>query len=114
MTVRVLKADPPRHLAITWGENDLVSSDFEPQRGEVLLTLVHRRLLDHPVRLSVASGWQVHLGVLDAKLRGRTRRPSGMPGLGSRASTAATCRPEQGTMARCMRRREAGASRSLG
>ena len=70
MTVRVTEADPPRHLAITWGESGAVSFDLEPQGSEVLLTLVHRRLPERPVRLNVASGWHAHLDILEAKIRG--------------------------------------------
>lgn len=75
MTVRVTKVDPPRHLAITWGESGAVSFDLEPLDGEVMLTLVHRRLPERPVRLSVASGWHVHLDLLEAKMRGQRPEP---------------------------------------
>lgn len=75
MTVRVTEADPPRHLAITWGESGAVSFDLEPLGGEVLLTLVHRRLSERPIRLNVASGWHAHLDVLEAKMRGQTPEP---------------------------------------
>ena len=75
MTVRVTDVDPPRHLAITWGESGTVSFDLEPRDGEVLLTLVHRRLPERPVRLNVASGWHVHLDILEAKMLGQRPEP---------------------------------------
>jgi uncharacterized protein YndB with AHSA1/START domain len=75
MMVRVTEVDPPRHLAITWGESGVVSFDLEAQDDEVLLTLVHRRLPERPVRLSVASGWHAHLDILEAKMRGKRPEP---------------------------------------
>ena len=75
MTVRVTELDPPRHLAITWGESGAVSFDLEPQGGEVLLTLTHRRLPERPARLNVASGWHMHLDILEALARGTTAEP---------------------------------------
>lgn len=75
MTVRVTEAEPPRHLAITWGESGAVSFDLEPRDGEVLLTLVHRRLPERPVRLNVASGWHAHLDLLEARMRDRQPEP---------------------------------------
>jgi uncharacterized protein YndB with AHSA1/START domain len=75
MTVRVTEVDPPRRLAITWGESGAVSFELEPRGRDVLLTLVHRRLPERPVRLNVASGWHAHLDILEAKMRGERPEP---------------------------------------
>ena len=75
MQSQITELDPPHRLAITWGESGAVSFDLEPREGAVLLTLVHRRLPERPVRLNVASGWHVHLDILEARMRGQRPEP---------------------------------------
>lgn len=70
---RVLRCDPPRLLAITWGgeQSSEVTFELTPQTsGEVLLTLTHRRLTKQDM-LNVGPGWHTHLGVLAERLHGR-------------------------------------------
>jgi uncharacterized protein YndB with AHSA1/START domain len=70
---KVLRCEPPRLLAITWGaeQNSEVTFELTPQQdGKVLLTLTHRRLTADVMRM-VTPGWHVHLGVLVERLSGQ-------------------------------------------
>ena len=68
MQSRITELDPPRKLAITWGEAGAVSFELAPQGSDVLLTLVHSGAPDDSTLLSVSSGWHAHLGILRALL----------------------------------------------
>jgi uncharacterized protein YndB with AHSA1/START domain len=72
---RILEVDPPRRLAISWGRHGDVTFELEPRGDKVLLTLVHRRLPDRAVMLSVGPGWHMHLDVLAARMAGRDPEP---------------------------------------
>jgi uncharacterized protein YndB with AHSA1/START domain len=74
MTSQVLRADPPRLLAFTWGEGD-VTFELAPQGTEVLLTVTHRRLLDRGSLLNVSAGWHAHLDLLADRLSDREPGP---------------------------------------
>jgi uncharacterized protein YndB with AHSA1/START domain len=75
MTGRVLAFDPPRLLAISWGDGEEhvseVRFEFEARGEETLLTLTHTKIdtLEHT--RDFAGGWTAHLetlaGVLDGK-----------------------------------------------
>lgn len=67
---RITEIDPPRKLAIAWGESGGVSFELEPKGDEVLLTLIHRRAPNRGFLLSVSAGWHVHLDALAARLKG--------------------------------------------
>ena len=75
---RVLRIEPPRLLAISWGsESDTASEvtfELTPQGNSTQLVLTHRRLPDRKETVSVASGWHAHLDVLDDVLHGREPR----------------------------------------
>jgi uncharacterized protein YndB with AHSA1/START domain len=68
---RITQVEPPRLLAFEWGESGGVSFELEPRGGEVLLTVVHRRLPDRGTLLNVSAGWHAHLDVLAAKMAER-------------------------------------------
>jgi uncharacterized protein YndB with AHSA1/START domain len=70
MQSRITELDPPRKLAITWKGSGDVSFELEPRGNEVLLTVIHRRLL-----LMVAAGWHMHLDVLVARTTGQEPMP---------------------------------------
>lgn len=70
MQGRIIEADPPTRLAFTWGQSADVAIELEERGGNVLLTLVHRRLADRSVRLNVSAGWHAHLDVLVARMSG--------------------------------------------
>jgi uncharacterized protein YndB with AHSA1/START domain len=73
----VTQWDPPRVLAYTWpGDNGSSEVTFElyPEGRDVLLVLTHRRLADSDTMVSVASGWDAHLGILIDRLKGDTPR----------------------------------------
>ena len=72
---RITELDPPRKLAITWGNTGGVSFELEPAGGGVLLTVIHRRLPDRSTMLDVSAGWHMHLDTLVALAEGRAPEP---------------------------------------
>ncbi len=69
----VLQCDPPHLIAFTWGDGSEVTIELREQNQDnaVLLILTHRKLSPKAnVRISVASGWHTHLGILAAVLNG--------------------------------------------
>jgi uncharacterized protein YndB with AHSA1/START domain len=76
---RVLRCEPPRLLAFSWGEeagNDSeVTFELTPRGEDVFLVVTHRRLADRAAMVSVASGWHTHLAILIDHLDGREPRP---------------------------------------
>ncbi len=72
---RITELDPPRKLAITWGNTGGVSFELEPRGERVLLTVVHRRLPDRSTMLNVSAGWHMHLDTLAALAEGRAPEP---------------------------------------
>jgi uncharacterized protein YndB with AHSA1/START domain len=72
---RVTRVEPPRVLAFTWGtgsDASEVTFELTPRAGEVLLVITHRQLTERGERVSVASGWDTHVGILADRLRGAT------------------------------------------
>ena len=72
---RITELDPPRRLAITWGNTGGVSFELEPEGDGVLLTVIHRRLPDRPTLLNVSAGWHMHLDILAARVTGQEPEP---------------------------------------
>ncbi len=66
---RITELDPPRKLAIAWGNTGGVSFELEPQGDQVLLTVIHRRLPDRDTLLNVSAGWHAHLDTLALRVR---------------------------------------------
>jgi uncharacterized protein YndB with AHSA1/START domain len=75
MEGRITELDPPRKLAITWGNTGGVSIELEPRGDDVLLTLIHRRVTDRAILLRVSAGWHTHLDILVARLTGTQPLP---------------------------------------
>jgi uncharacterized protein YndB with AHSA1/START domain len=77
MKSRITALDPPRKLAITWGDKGgEVSFDLETAGSKVLLTVIHRRLPDdRAIKLSICAGWHMHLDVLVARVSGTEPGP---------------------------------------
>lgn len=75
MQSRITEFDPPRKLAIAWGSTGGVSFELAAQGEDVLLTVIHRRVLDRATLLNVSTGWHVHLDVLAARVGGRAPAP---------------------------------------
>ncbi|HWL14307.1 MAG TPA: SRPBCC family protein [Opitutus sp.] len=71
---RVLRYEPPRVLAYTFGDDDSeVTFELTPQDGQVLLVLTHRsRGEDIKEQSNYAGGWHTHLSILIALLEGTT------------------------------------------
>ncbi|WP_374302362.1 SRPBCC family protein [Ferrovibrio sp.] len=79
---RITQLDPPRLLAMTWGESvnggeagcgtsSEVIFELTPRGKDVLLELTHRRLGSRSDMLSVSAGWHVHVAALIDQLHGR-------------------------------------------
>ena len=75
MPGRITELDPPHKLAISWGANGEVSFELAPRNGQVLLTLIHRRLPDRTTMLRVSAGWHMHLDILVARIGGEEPEP---------------------------------------
>jgi len=77
MAGEVTQWNPPRVLAYTWpGDGGASEVTFElfPEGENVLLVLTHRRLADAETMVSVASGWDAHLGILVDRIAGELPR----------------------------------------
>ncbi|MCT8990092.1 SRPBCC family protein [Chelativorans sp. SCAU2101] len=73
----IIACDPPRLLTFSWpGDNGRSEVTFEltPEGEDVCLVVTHRRLPDMEGMISVASGWEAHLGILEDRLSGRQPR----------------------------------------
>jgi uncharacterized protein YndB with AHSA1/START domain len=72
---RVVRWEPPRVLAYTWGEShggeSEVTFELTPLGDEVQLVVTHRRLANRDQMTSVAAGWHAHLGILIDHRAGR-------------------------------------------
>lgn len=75
MQSTILDIDPPHSLSFTFGTAGEVRFTLAEKGEEVLLTIVHKRVPDRSVLLSVSAGWHAHLDVLEARLRGETPEP---------------------------------------
>ncbi len=75
MAGRVLAFDPPRLLAITWGDGDEAVSEvrfaFEARGEQTLLTLTHTKIDTKAHLLDFAGGWTAHIQTLSEILEGR-------------------------------------------
>ncbi|MBI2516535.1 MAG: SRPBCC family protein [Opitutae bacterium] len=71
---RVLRCEPPRVLAYTFGGDDSeVTFELTPQGRQVLLVLTHRATGEDLKDLSnFAGGWHTHFAILIALLEGTT------------------------------------------
>ena len=75
---RVLRCDPPKLLAFTFGSDDSeVTFELTPQGRDVVLVLTHRVRGDEEEAelTNYASGWHIHLAHLLSQLEG-TPRPA--------------------------------------
>lgn len=78
-TGHVTRCEPPHVLSYTWAEKagvipSEVTFELSEHGTDVRLVLTHRRLDTRAERVSVASGWDTHLGVLADQLAGREPR----------------------------------------
>jgi len=73
----VIECDPPRLLTYSWpgdGGNSEVTFELFPEGPNVRLVVTHRRLDSTEMMISVASGWEAHLGILEDRLSDREPR----------------------------------------
>ncbi|GAB2543319.1 SRPBCC family protein [Rhodanobacter koreensis] len=77
MQSQITELDPPRKLAFTWNgrAGGDVSIELQPKGDDVLLTVIHRRLLERGTMLLVGAGWHMHLNLLVARASGTTTEP---------------------------------------
>ncbi|AWK89950.1 SRPBCC family protein [Azospirillum thermophilum] len=72
---RVLRCDPPRLLAFSWGGRaeapSEVTIELSEEGDKVRLVLTHRRLPADGSLLTVSGGWHTHLAILADRLAGR-------------------------------------------
>ncbi|WEX09446.1 SRPBCC family protein [Chelativorans sp. AA-79] len=69
----VIECDSPRLITYSWpGDSGKSEVTFElfPEGPNVRLVLTHRRLEGTEMMISVASGWEAHLGILEDRLAG--------------------------------------------
>ncbi len=66
----VTRLEAPRLLAFGWDGGSEVTFELEPRRGEVLLTITHRKLPNRSNLLGISAGWHAHVDVFEARLRG--------------------------------------------
>ena len=74
----ITRLEPMRALAYSWdmgGAESEVSFELQPRGKDVLLVITHRRLDAREMVVSVASGWDVHTGILADVLNGAEPRP---------------------------------------
>jgi uncharacterized protein YndB with AHSA1/START domain len=74
----ITRIDPPRLLAYTFeaaGPESEVTFELETRGKGVLLTITHRRLANRNTMISVAGGWDAHVGILEDRLNGVAPRP---------------------------------------
>ncbi|MDP1750835.1 MAG: SRPBCC family protein [Reyranella sp.] len=67
---RVLRVEPPRLLAISWGESE-VTFELLPEGGNVRLILTHRHLPNRTDMVQTSGGWHTHLDILVECANGR-------------------------------------------
>ena len=75
MKNRIIKADAPRELVISWGENGEVSFVLTPEGQNTRLVLIHKRAPSPDILLNVSAGWHAHLDVRMAQLGGTKAKP---------------------------------------
>jgi len=80
-TGEIIACSPPTLLSFTWGDHSEVTFELSPAEEDlVLLVLTHQKIEDKiDTRVSIASGWHTHLGILDANLNNRI--PNGFWGV---------------------------------
>lgn len=71
-TGKVLAAEPPRMLHITWGDGSDVMFELEPVGNRTRLIITHRNLATRGDMVGVSGGWHTHTGVLVDVVAGRT------------------------------------------
>ena len=75
---RITRIDPPRLLSFTFGAagpESEVTFELQPRGKGVLLTITHVRIADRKTMVSVAGGWDAHVGILEDRLNGEAPRP---------------------------------------
>lgn len=80
MASRIITVVPPHHIVFSWGEGGEVSIELQALGKDVLLTLIHRRLVGRKTKLDVsATGMCISIFSLPV-FRKRNRPLSGIRG----------------------------------
>ena len=75
---RITRLEPLRLLSYTFepaGPESEVTFELEPRGKDVLLVITHRRIVNRKTKISVAAGWDTHVGILGDRLNGVEPRP---------------------------------------
>jgi len=75
MQSRITELDPPHKLSFAWAGSGDVTMKLAAKGGDVLLTVIHRRLPDAKTILGVSTGWHAHLDLLAVRIRGQKAAP---------------------------------------
>ncbi len=75
MEVEIIKINAPNYLAISWGSTGGVVFELKEQGKDVILSIVHSRVLDKSIVLNISAGWHTHINILEIVLRGQKRPP---------------------------------------
>jgi uncharacterized protein YndB with AHSA1/START domain len=69
-TCEITEVEPLRKLRFTWPGVGDVTFQLDAVGDDVMLTVVHRRLVDRTMILLVGAGWHMHLDILVARVQG--------------------------------------------
>ena len=70
-TETITELDPPRRLAFTWGQSEVLF-ELTPKGDRVLLILTHRKLPNRNELVGSMGGWHTHLNILVERANGGT------------------------------------------
>lgn len=74
MRSTITEYEPPRRLAFTWGDGEVVF-ELKTQGDQVLLAVTHRGISDRANMLMIGAGWHMHLDLLVARISGAATEP---------------------------------------
>ena len=79
MTGEILRLEPPRLVTFRWDEDDggftEVAFELTPRGKDVLLAITHSKAQSRAALVNYASGWHIHMDILEDNLRGKEPRP---------------------------------------
>jgi uncharacterized protein YndB with AHSA1/START domain len=67
---QITEVEPLKKLSFNWPGVGDVTFQLDAFEGEVLLTVIHRRLPNKAMTVRVGAGWHMHLDILAARVAG--------------------------------------------